>query len=109
MFEGIYSVQFSSPTTRDNGTGTVIFTGGKVYGGDQSYYYKGSLTVEGNQVSGTLQVVRHRPGESIFGPLTNFHLNLAGTVSEGSVNLQGNVVEQPNLQIRIDGTKVSDL
>jgi len=109
MLSGIYSIRFSSPTTQDSGTGTAVFIDDKVYGGDQSYYYKGPFQVEGESVTGQIRVVRHQPGESIFGPLHEFTLELSGRQTEGTVDIQGKVVEQPNLAIRIQGNKVSEL
>lgn len=109
MQNGIYSVKFSSPTTGDLGSGTAIFFDGRVYGGDQSYFYKGSSNVQGETATAQMQVVRHQQGESIFGPLPEFNLELSGNVSGDSFQLQGKMVEQPNMHIRIEGVKVSNL
>ncbi|HEY6229654.1 MAG TPA: GrlR family regulatory protein [Pyrinomonadaceae bacterium] len=109
MLNGIYSIQFSSSTTRDSGTGTAVFVNDKVYGGDQSYYYKGPVQIEGDNLSAQIRVIRHQPGESIFGPLREFTLQLSGNQGGGTLDIQGNVVEHPNFTIRIRGRKVSEL
>ncbi len=107
MINGIYSVKFKSLT--GEGTGTVVFIDGRSYGGDFAYYYKGPFQLEGDKLSGKIEVVRHQPGESIFGPLDRFHLKLSGTQAAGSFNLQGNVLEHPDQTIRINGKKISEL
>ena len=46
MLEGLYSVKFSS-NVGNWGAGVALFTNGKVYGGDASYYHRGTASVEG--------------------------------------------------------------
>lgn len=109
MLEGMYSVKFSS-NVGNWGTGVALFTNGKVYGGDASYYYKGTASVEGQGVSARIRVAHHQ-GErmSIFGSLNEFNLEVSGAPSGDSFSLSGHVVEQPNMKITITGRKISEL
>jgi hypothetical protein len=107
---GIYSVSFNSAQGQLGTGGVVYFIDGNVYGGDANFYYKGSLTVSGETATGQIHVGPHQhPAQSIFGPLTEFDLQLAGSFSNGSFSLSGNVVGQPSMGIRISGRKVAEL
>lgn len=109
MRDGIYSVTFRS-NRGEVGTGVVIFNGGKAYGGDAGYYYKGSVETDGEDATAHIEVTRHQQGqESIFGPLNQFTLHLSGTPSDEAFTLRGNVAEHPQFSISIEGRKVSDL
>jgi hypothetical protein len=107
MLEGLYSVKFNS-NMGSWGAGVALFTNGKVYGGDASYYYMGTANVEGENVSARIHVGHHQ-GErmSIFGSLNEFNLEVSGTPSGDSFSLSGHVVEQPNMKITISGRKIS--
>lgn len=109
MLEGLYSVKFSS-NIGNWGAGVALFTNGKVYGGDASYYYAGPATVNGQSVSARIHVGHHQ-GErmSIFGSLNEFNLEVSGIPSGDSFSLTGHVVEQPNMKITITGRKISEL
>jgi hypothetical protein len=107
---GIYSVSFSS-TQGQLGTGGVVYLiNDKVYGGDANFYYMGSLNINGEEATGQIHVGPHQqPAQSIFGPLTNFDLQLSGSFRDGSFSLNGNIVGQPGMGIRVTGRKVADL
>src|SRR5437660_1173227 len=104
MENGIYTVTFSS-TQGQLGTGGVAYViDGKVYGGDANFYYKGSVEISGQTATGQIHVGAHQtPAESIFGPLTDFDLQLSGEVTSDDFSLSGNVVGQPGMGIKISG------
>lgn len=107
---GVYSVSFSS-TQGQLGTGGVVYIiDGRAYGGDAHFYYMGSLELSGETATGQIHVGPHQqPTQSIFGPLTNFDLQLSGKFSGGSFSLNGNIVGHSGMGIRITGRKVADL
>ncbi len=108
--DGLYSVSFSSGGG-DFGTGVVIITNGKVYGGDNRYYYRGSIQGAPDGLSGTLEVVHHQ-GEraSVFGPgLDRFHLEFKGTTFKTSLNLEGRMVGSPEKKLTVNCRRVADL
>jgi T3SS negative regulator,GrlR len=110
MTNGIYSVSFHS-TSGQLGTGGVAYViNGHVYGGDSQFYYKGGITESGETVNCQIHVGPHqRPAQSIFGPLTEFDLQLIGNSRNGSFSLTGEVVGRAGMGIRIDGRKVAEL
>lgn len=110
MIEGIYSVSFKS-NQNSFGSGIAVFTKeGQVGGGDDNYFYRGTLTVESTRVSGQIQVA-HYQGQrnSIFGPLQRFNLNVSADIGGEIMILRGHVVEHPSMMIEIHCRKVSDL
>lgn len=110
MQNGIYTVSFSS-TQGELGTGGVVyFLNGQAYGGDANFYYKGLVNVTGQTATGQIHVGPHQlPTASIFGPLTEFDLQLSGEVGNDSFSLRGNVVGHPGMGIKLSGRKVADL
>jgi T3SS negative regulator,GrlR len=111
MQNGIYSVRFSSTAGALGTGGVAFFIDGNVYGGDAHFYYKGTVNVSGGSVSsGSIHVGQHQKGGgSIFGPLTDFDLQVTGTATDNSFSLTGNVVGHPGQAIKVDGHKVADL
>ena len=110
MLNGIYSVAFSSTAGQLGTGGVVAFMDGKAYGGDASYYYKGNMNVTGQSATGQIHVGPHNErAESIFGPLTEFDLQLSGNVTDDSFSLGGDVIGQSGMGIKVSGRRVADL
>jgi hypothetical protein len=111
MVNGLYSVNFSGPVGA--GTGVVAIRDGSLNGGDAGFGYLGTLRVEGARVAASLRIVRHTqtfPGVSIFGPLTDFQLEVSGSVAQGDrFTLSGAVSGQPNQRITVQGHKFAEL
>ena len=109
MQNGIYHVRFSS-SVGGAGEGLAVVKDGAVNGGDTGYLYLGQLAASGQTVSGNLQVQRWNPGTvSVFGPLGNFALDLAGqsNAANDSFTVSGGVAGQPNLKITITGHRLA--
>jgi hypothetical protein len=88
----------------------IIVTGDLIYGGDAGYYYKGSIQTQGETATARIQVARHQAREeSIFGPLNDFTLEVAGAPNDEAFNLQGEVTGQPGMRISVQGRRVADL
>ena len=108
MQNGIYHVRFSSPQG-SAGEGLVVIKDGSVNGGDTGYLYFGQLVADGANVSGQLEIKRWNTTiPSIFGPLNQFTLALAGTTTGDAFTVGGGMQNQPNLKISITGKKLSD-
>lgn len=105
MQNGIYHVTFSS-SMGAAGTGIAVIKDGSANGGDDGYLYIGRLLADGNQISGQLQIKRWNPAStSVFGPLSNFGLDLRGT-SDAATNtftVSGGITGQPGPTIKING------
>lgn len=110
MISGIYSAKFVS-NKQVAGSGVVVFTGGALYGGDATYYYKGKYKRDGNNnITATVQVANHSgTASSVFGPLDSFRLTLNGIASTEGFTLSGQVEGQPTLLITISLKKVDEL
>lgn len=109
MENGIYHVRFSS-SIGGAGEGLAVVKDGAVNGGDAGYLYLGQLTAAGPALSGQLQVQRWNPSTvSVFGPLGNFALDLAGHASAAndSFTVSGGIAGQPNLKITITGRRLA--
>ena len=89
MNDGIYHVTFSS-LRGSAGQGLVVVKDGSVNGGDPGYLYLGRLVADGNQLKGRLEIKRwNSSSQSIFGPLSDFGLELQGTVSGENFAVSG--------------------
>ena len=109
MKSGLYHVAFRSGN-QDHGHGIVSLKSGVVNGGDDGYVYMGPLVANGNQLSGQLHVQRYDSTHlSVFGPLGNFDLTLAGAANDaaGTFAVAGHVTGQPGLKIQIEGRFLS--
>lgn len=109
MQNGIYHVRFSS-SVGGAGEGLAVVKDGAVNGGDAGYLYLGQLMAAGQALSGQLQVQRWNPNTiSVFGPLGNFALDLAGEVSAANdgFTVSGGIAGQPNLKITIMGRRLA--
>jgi hypothetical protein len=107
LADGIYKVTFSSPDGK-NGTGLVVISGGAVNGGDPAYTYQGRIELTGSELKSTIDVIRYNKGDSIFGPLDNFQLELNGKIQEDgkAFTVSGSVKSQPELRINLAGNWV---
>lgn len=106
--DGVYKVTFRA-AGQHYSVGVVFLVGEKVYGGDASYFYRGAIeTTNGKNVSGTLTVRRYFEGDSVFGPLDNFGLELSGSVEGDSFYLRGHVIDRADLQITVEGRRVAE-
>jgi len=106
--DGTYHVEFGTPL--GSGFGTIVAHGSTVQGGDQGYTYSGSWVVEGDSVTGCLNVRRWRPSEqSVFGDLEKFELQLTGQSVNGVIKAHGTSPAVPGVTITITATLIEKL
>jgi hypothetical protein len=99
MIEALWAVAFSTPMGAF-GSGVVVFETGRIFGGDALYYYLGDYTVNGNTVTGTVNVAHYSgPPANVFGPITNLTLNFQGQISGNTMQAVG--VDPTNAQRRL--------
>jgi hypothetical protein len=112
MDDGIYHVEFMSAHAR-MGEGIVVVSQGTLNGGDlRGYTYQGRLRITGHTFTGRLRIARFHPqAQSVFGPVGDFDLDIAGSVtpSSSAVHIAGTMAGQPQHRISIIGRKVRDL
>lgn len=92
MIEGLWTVQFVG--VQGDGGGVVVFTNGKVLGGDTGYTYIGTYSVVDNAVSAQVKVSNFMPTiPNVLGLRGDFELQikapLSGTSIQGSMSLVG--------------------
>ena len=105
MIEGLWTVEFRS-SIGGTGYGTVVFDGSRAMGGSAGYYYYGKYEIEGDVITGSLQVRRYNDSlVSVFGPLEEFELQLSGQVNESRMVLSGRVADRPAAKIVVVCTR----
>lgn len=101
MLEALWSVEFVA-NTQDLGAGVAVFETGRIFGGDSQYYYVGNYAMRDGLVNAEIEVT-HYAGQasSVFGPLKKFNLKLSGKPGRPVMEVRGQLVENPALQIFI--------
>jgi len=109
MIEALWSVEFAS-NLGIFGSGVVVFETERIFGGDAKYYYLGKFKVKNQAVDADVEVT-HYSGEpfSVFGHLNKFNLKVTGRVQVPRMELQGHLVENPNMEIMMRLNKIADL
>ncbi|MFN3676551.1 MAG: hypothetical protein ACK4TC_11260 [Sphingomonas pseudosanguinis] len=84
------------------GAGVVVKHGSSLSGGDSGYAWFGEVSEDGENVSGSLKVIKHGPSTvSVFGPLNNFTLTFKGAVSGSQGRLNATTAAAPGVQMTI--------
>lgn len=105
MKDGLYHVNFQS-NQQDFGDGVVTVKDNHVSGGDYAYFYQGVILGD----SLLLNVNRYNDqATSVFGPATEFNLELKINQVMGFYSLEGHVQGQPQLVIKIKATTLAGL
>jgi len=101
MRNGLYSVQFG--VGGNVGSGAVTFRDGQVSGGDAGFAYAGTIDQDGNQLSGTIDIWEHTPGqENVFAGLKKFTLEMVGTATnEERAGLSGTTPAAPGQSVKV--------
>lgn len=105
MLDGLWLVQFYSPSTGDCRSGIIVFQGTRVMGGDSYYYYSGSYSTVKQDAIVKIRVRKHSPGLSVFGQLTDFNLILQGKPAESIMLFEG-YLEHRELRLQVKLSKL---
>jgi hypothetical protein len=109
MFNGLWTVEFTSTINR-YGRGVLVLNKNRLLGGDDGYYYSGTLNITGNKINATIEVLRYDENSiSIFGNISHFHLNINGVIDEYQFRAIGTIADKPQIEIKVIGTKREDL
>ncbi len=109
MFNGLWTVEFTTTINR-YGRGVLVINEGRLLGGDNGYYYTGTYNIDGNSFDGEISVIRYDENFiSVFGDIGHFQLGFKGIISENEFNAVGNIISSPQVQIEIVGIKREDL
>ena len=105
VVNGLWTVEFLSTFNRA-GKGVLVFTNGRLLGGDAGYYYSGTYTVTGNRIEGKVNVKRYDINSiSIFGNMESFAISFAGEINNYSLSTVGEILDKPQYKIRLIGNK----
>lgn len=79
-------------------------------GGDTAFVYDGTFQISGSQFTAKLHIVQDASSlQSVFGVLSDFHLDIAGHVTSDQLfSGQGVAIGQPALRITTQGTKMHE-
>lgn len=109
MFNGLWTVEFSSTINR-YGRGGLVINDGRLLGGDDGYYYSGTCQITDNNINATITVIKYDSNSiSVFGNINHFELILNGEIGENQFDAIGTIANNPQAQMRVVGTKKEDL
>jgi hypothetical protein len=81
--EALYLVKFGdTAATGYPNSGVLVMVGGRLFGGDSGFYYRGTITREGDAIAATIEMIRHDPKwRSAFGePSRSFAIKITGQI-----------------------------
>ena len=105
MFNGLWTVEFTSTINR-YGRGVLVLNENRLLGGDDGYYYSGTLNITGNSINATIEVIRYDENSiSVFGDISHFQLNINGAIDEYQFRAIGTIADMPQVEIKVIGTK----
>jgi T3SS negative regulator,GrlR len=94
---GLWLAEFSTQSSQ--GTRVLVLLNGKALGGDANYYYSGSYSLNGAQLSGTLSVTHYSgPLNNVFGSLRSLTLSLSGAAGHDLIVVSGVDKARPQTQ-----------
>ena len=107
---GLWTVEFLSSANLV-GSGVLVLNNPRLLGGDEGFYYAGSYTTHGNEISAKMDVTRFNPNSlTVFGTSdSHFSLEFSGTLQERSFEGNATVPGRNDLKIRIIGKKKEEL
>lgn len=108
MIDGFWIVQYEG--MRGNGGGVVVFTKGRLFGGDTGYTYLGSYKTDGKSVSAEVLVRAFLPNiPSVLGVAGDFDLKIQGQLEGDVIRGTGSLSDQRAVGIALKLTKKADL
>lgn len=111
MLEALWSVEFGS-NQGALGAGVAVFETGRVLGGDSAFMYVGTYEVDRGTITSNIKVTKYNNlsgMQSVFGPLTEFNLQVTGQANEKLMTLSGHMVENLDLKITINAVRREEL
>jgi hypothetical protein len=108
MVEGLWIVQYEG--TQGEGAGVVVFTQGRVLGGDFGYTYEGNYIVKDNWIAASVHVANFLPSiASVLGEVGDFDLELKAPIEDNVIRATASLVGRPGLSIVAKLTKKANL
>lgn len=109
MIDGLWTVEVISNINL-SGKGVLVFSNGRLLGGDEAYYYTGTYELSGQQIQGNVNIIRFDPESiSVFGDIDKFSLIFYGDIENNSFVATTTVINNPSYQFKIIANKKEDL
>lgn len=109
MQKSLWKVSFVYPGG-SSGHGVVSFDNGSVFGGDSSFYYLGTYTMNQNKISAQVKITQYANGVSIFGPqIREATVVIEGNLVGDHINFSGHLQQASNLTVTAQMAKLIDL
>ena len=98
MIEGLWIVQYEG--TQGEGAGVVVFTQGRVLGGDFGYTYEGNYVIKDNWIAASVRVANFLPNiASVLGFVGDFDLEMKAPINENVIQATMSLIGQPGTSI----------
>ncbi|WP_196593341.1 GrlR family regulatory protein [Pectinatus sottacetonis] len=104
----LWGVEFLSNVGK-LGTGIVTLNDNIISGGGSLYYYIGRYIIDGQKAFATITVTKYAAGESVFGSIAAFNLELKGIFQSNYMSLTGVMIENPQFTVNINLKKLQNL
>lgn len=102
--EGLW--QMTMDTVQEYGSGVLVFSSGRILGGDAGYYYTGHYRQEDGTLVVTLQG-SHYPHQRPAAHVQEFSLEVEGPMDASNMSLTGSVLEMPS-RVSMQLTRLAD-
>jgi hypothetical protein len=106
MDETFWTVELKKATGMS--TGVLIFTKGRIFGGDSGHTFTGNYDGDAN-VKGKISVHPFVPGSNFMGMRGDYELQFSGTVEGKTMTATARVKGHPENELAARLTKVADL
>jgi hypothetical protein len=108
MIEGLWVVQYEG--TQGEGAGVVVFTNGRVLGGDRGYTYEGNYAIKENWVAASIHVANFLPNiASVLGYVGDFDEELKAPIEDNVIQGALSLTGRPGVSIAVKLTKKAEL
>ena len=111
MIEALYGIEFFSNQFSE-GYGVVVLETGRIFGGDSSFVYVGSYTINNGKITASVRCTNDRKTlQTVFNGLDDYTLILSGQLDEQyqEFSLQGYIKDRPLKTISIKLTRRAEL
>jgi hypothetical protein len=106
--DGFWIVEFIAAEIR--GTGVVVFTNGKLFGGETGFYYIGTYEADGNLVKARVMIRKFDPTvQSGFGIFGDYEMDVSAVQQDDRMTGTAMITDRPEYSLGIQLTKKANL
>jgi hypothetical protein len=94
--DGLWIVQFTGKEIL--GSGVVVFSSGKVFGGETGFYYIGTYEADGNVVKARVKICNFDPAvASGFGIQGDYEMDVSAMLKDNQMTGTAMIANQPHI------------